>query len=939
MINFCDFRQNGRAWKHLLLGLTMAVCLPVSAQRHEPFAGQSRSDAANPGVPSLALTRLSRGTVVIPDSVMAQRHVSMADLLQGQVAGVQAYASEGAPGSALEILIRGRGSIRGDLQPLFILDGAQLNSSMFDAPNPWSSFDKTDYLSVQDALAALHPNDILSLEILKNTSVTAIYGDRGANGVVIIRTKNGSARRGKFDLKIAANAGVRFLADKVDMLSGEQYARYMELRGTNAGEIKGIDWQDRLFSPALDQNYHVSLSGTIRNTDYRMSGYLSMTDGIADRTDASHAGFRVNLDQRINKKLRVGTRVLLDWSDLNATSTAAYLGASSVMTSTMNAPYYTGAGENTMGLSADYDDQSTGWRLVPVVYLQYDFLPFMSLKVNGGVDYMNKNRLRWMGTAFEKGAFENARAGRSDLVGLNYNADAAIEFHHTFAEKHEVKGMVFGALNGHNRRSILSAYSDFFNKTLRAKGMSLGADTRLLSFEKTKYTSLAAGAQAAYVFDGRYTVSGGFRGDHTVDMESGMEYYPFVNASWNIMNEPFLRSNPGPLSSLEIYGGWGISGRSNVEPYSSLDDYTLGDATLWVPYETRLYYRGLWRSTVDEYNIGLRMGLFANRVRFSFEYYDGRTEDRLSVRDSSPQREHATYWQDMIRMKRHGFEFTADVTAIQKKDLRLNISFNAAIARNKVTDCGRSSRLGATGRNGFRGRNVGNLAGNDAYVSAVIDGEAPGAFYGYLTQGVLQEEHVLQTPPFKGQKLQAGDVKFIDVNRDGQVDELDKVVIGNPNPKATFGLNLHLDYKNFYAGMRFDAAYGNDVLNLNRLTLWNVSGTSNISPDALAAAQNGSGPRFGAVGLDQISDRLVEDGSYLRMSSLTLGYRIPLSRRVKWIRSLEVNLLVSNLFTITGYSGYNPLVSSFAGDWTLQGVDQGSYPGSRFVSLGISAKF
>ncbi len=925
----------------LFLFLFMMGCGAVQGEtspqpRKKRRAALETSKETDLGVPRHGLTDLDRGVIVVPDSVLAQRQATLADLLQSQVAGLQASSSTGAPGAVLEMQLRNRGTIRGDLYPIYILDGVVLNSPIQDNANPWSGFDQVYYQSLQNTLLSIDARNIKTIEVIKESSATALYGDRGANGIVIIETCSGASKT--FDVNVSANWGVKSVARRLDLLDAAGYADYMNRRGVALESSESYDWQNEIFHPALNQTYHVGLSGTSGKTSYNLAGWITSDGGVIRSTGSNGVGMLTNLDQQVSKNLRAGVRMLVDRSVVNSTLSSAYLGATSVMTAVMESPY-AGSGETALSMLHDYDDRSTLWRLLPQAYLNWKITRFLSFDMHGGLDFIDKKRYLWMGEGTDKGAFENSRAGRSDLRAASYNVQAALKGDFRFAEKHRLQVMAMGEFFGDFSSSLLTAASDFVDGSLGFEGISLGANIHRPSFTKNSYNEIGVAGQVAYSYAGRYTVSGGLRADCIVDMDSEMELYPFASAAVNLSNHAFWKPLRRIISNFELRGGYGASGRSNVEPYSNLNRYTLGDATLWVPYQKQLYYRGLWRSVLQEWHIGLNLGFFSGRLALDAVYYDGETSDRLQVRDSSPDRLYDISWHNRLAMDRHGVEVSLSGAPIRKRDMSLSLSATVSFARNVITDCGTDNELGATGRCGFRGNPVGVVNGDDAYVSAFVEGAAPGVFYGYRTQGIVGEVHMQQTPPFEGRRMQVGDVKFIDVNGDGQVDQYDKVAIGNPNPKALLGFQAKFRYKGFSASMVIDGALGGDVLNLNLLSLGNVSGRSNLSKDRYVSSLSGKGPALGGFGTDQISDRLVEDGSYCRLANLTFSYSFALPKRVKWISALEINLMLNNLFTVTGYSGYDPVVNSFAGDWTLNRVDMGSYPRARFVSLGFSARF
>jgi len=883
---------------------------------------------------------MERGQAVAPNGVMAQRNLSISEMLDGEVAGVQAFNADGAPGAAAELRIRSRGTLRGDLQPLNILDGVMLTGAMLDNGNPWNSFDKTDYQVVANPLGFINPQDIESVTVLKNASATAIYGDRGAGGVVIIKTRNGAKTPAVTTATV--NMGVRTPASRWDLLPGDGYKSFINRKGTATPDnAQWVDWQDKLLGAGFDQNYNLNVSGTTKGTDYLLSLYLSSQDGIVKNSGTTSAGIRVNIDQSINPKLRVGARALVDYNNTSMTQSVAYLGGSSAILALANPPYLNNSGITPLSIAGDYQDIGRAWHLVPQLYGTYNIVQGLQLNVNTGIDNFNKLRRRWLGNGTEKGLYENGRASRSTLTSNNYNVDGSLDFERTFASIHTLKLSAQASYYGTNCNQIMQSGSDFFSSSLQANGIGSASVLYPPGYEKQNYNALSFAGHASYALDHTLLVSGGLRGDRIVGMEKDFQPYPFVNVGWNLSRERFWRSSfvgRKALTGLEFSVGWGISGKGYASPASSLSNLTLDDPSLYVPFETNLYYTGLWRAVLNEWNAGLNAELLGGRIKAAFEYYSGKSDDRLAVYNRAPKRLYDILWSDKMSLERSGMELSLLGLIFKNRDWAVSAKGNIALPRVRVTDSGSNTMLGGTRQRGFVGRSVGIVAGESDFATAFINGYAPGVFYGYKTEGLMTTDNVAFAPPFKGQQLQQGDVKFIDVNGDGQVDRNDKVVIGDPNPKFFGGFDLKGSWKRLSLALRFDYSSGNDILNLNLLTLDNVNGQNNIRDKAYWDMVPGaSTPWRNVTGLDQISDRMVEDGSYFRLATVTVSYSVPL--KSKSVRALEVNFMASNLFTATNYSGFSPVVNSFAGDWSLAGIDLGAYPQPRFFSLGVSARF
>lgn len=895
----------------------------------------------------------SVGYTITPDSVLALKNLSIADMLKGKIAGVKAGSADGSPGASLDINIRGINSVRGDNQPLVIVDGVILNASSMDIMNSWRVLDGLDYQSGQNILWGLNSESIAQINVLKDASATALYGSKGSNGVIIIKTKNGSNKN--MEVKWSSNIGVSSLSKRMNVLSPEHYSAYQTKLGFafDPTGLQQADWQDEAFRTAISNNHNLSLSGTVRNTSYNLSLFYGNEEGIIKGTNAKNFGIRINLDQRLNDRIVFGTRILLANNNVSMTQSNSYIGAGGLINKLTAAPFE-GLSENAGSWLNGYDDNVEGWRMIPNMFLNVQFSRTLNLVVNTGADYIKKTRLRWMGTEIDRGLVSNSRAGLSDLSALHYNADATLSFNHNFNEYNQIGFNVTTGYFGNENIGTSTQSSDFFTSSLRAKGINLGAKMVGPIYNKNLSSTAFASANVSYNYKDKYDLMGGLRADYLLEYDDAPIYYPFVQAKWNLAKESFMTSLN--LNNLYLKGGYGVSGTNTVDMYAEAAKFTLGQSTLWVPFENSLNYRTRLQTQKREFNIGIETALLDNRLLLEINYYKGVTDDALSAYNFSAPEEIKNvdntityiepikhFWQNKMVLDKQGIEGAITYSVVKSKNIAWNVSANFAVDRPVVVESASTSSLGMTDANGFRGASLGVLAGNQVNATAFVDGRAPGVFYGYLTQGIVGVEHETLTPPLKGQRLRAGDIKYIDINGDGQVDENDKVVIGNPNPDIIFGFSTSLRYKRWSSNCNFDGSIGNNVLNLNLLDLENFSGSSNVSATAYnnsweSGSIHNKSPKIGSSSLNEITNRLVEDGSFLRLSTLTASYDFPL-KNTKVLSNLSINLMATNLFTITRYSGYNPDVNSFSGNWSIRGIDSGAYPNARSFSVGLLAKF
>lgn len=902
---------------------------------------------------------IHKGTDIPIDSILAQRPVAVIDLIRGTISGTKIISADGAPGTAIDVLIRGQSSVRGDLQPLYILDGVMLNSSQLDVQNSWATIDGLDYQSTLHVLYGINPQDIESIEVLKGSSATAIYGVKGANGVISIRTKVGD----KYDRMVTftSNMGISLMSNKKDYLTGDEYQKYYQsLTNTSFSTIgkKETDWQSIAFKPAFTTNNNLSLSGSIKSTDYHLGFNFRKENGLVPGTFAQDASIRVNLDQEITSRSKFGARFVLDRNTTLSTQSTYYLGGSS-LSSQISAVPFTNSGENPLSWINNYYDQSTSWRVIPQAYGQFLITDNLFLEVNGGFDVLMKQRLRWMGSDIDRGAIDNGRAGRGAMDAYLYNADAQLNYKKKLGENTLLNINASGGTYGDMLITILSKGYNYSLESLKAYGLSYGEgipgkDVRTI-YSSTQTSSYFASLNGKLSYK-NYDIKGGVRADKMIDYDKTPLYYPFANGTWKISEEDFWKNaiSPKIISDLSISLGWGISGKSNVKPYTQVYDYTLGQSTVYVPYQEMINYKARVQADINEYNATFLFKALNNRISGELTGYYGNAVDMLSVYNFTPDNEdnsgniikqnRGVYWQNRMKMERKGIEFSLKASVYKNKNIQWDATGNISFNKLTVTDCGLAgqSRLGSTGVAGILGKKVGVMDAQILNATAFINGRAPSVFYGYKTEGILWERHVAQTPPFKGTRLHAGDIKFIDVNQDGQIDDMDKVVIGDPNPDFIFSFGTSVRYGAFSLAAGFDGSYGNDILNLNRIKEDNVSLTSNVRNDAYSKSWSTQmptnlRPKIGGFGMNEITDRLVEDGSFLRFSSLSLSYNVPV-KKIKMIHSLNISLSATNLFVLTRYQGYDPDVNSFAGDWSIRGVDLGSYPRARNYSIGFIVK-
>jgi len=888
----------------------------------------------------------STASTIKPSEREAQIATSFEELMTGRISGARIVKNDGAPGASFSMQLRGVRSYRGDNEPLYILDGVILNPAWKDALKTFWN-DTEDYQSSQNILSHINANDIDRIEVLKDATATAIYGSMGANGVVLITTKNGSGS--KSSVSWHSNVGISTISRKINTLSKDDYLLYRASANPGvqlpfeAGNV--VNWQDNVTRTALTHNHYVNIGGNSDRMRYYVSVGYSNSEGIIERSNDDLMTIRLNFDRRIGKNGVFGTRLLFSYKKNNMIQSTTPLGSLSLtklMTGALPFEAPTGnksiESENPRRWLDGYDDESTQYSATPQVYFETQLIKGLNFKTVAGVDYRNKERLRWIGNETYRGRQVEGRAGKSDMNLMAYNLDSYLKYDNTF-KKHAVSGTLGFSLNGENFSNRVHEGTKFFNQDLRGVGIQLAENVfPYQSFEWNNHT-LSGYVNANYTFDNRYSLNATLRTDKTNKFDQGtgdLNYYPSVGISWNIANESFL-AEQNIISTLKARTSWGRSGKQSILPLDLAGSYITGiDPELEIENGMTNYYDMRWNSINTQYGAGIELGLLNDKITATIDLYKSRTKDNLRYYYHKRKGDYESIYSNKASVVNRGFEIGLNGVAVKNSLIKWNIGGTFAFNRNKIKDTGAEGDV--------FGNTIGVNNGSDVSVNVNRKGASVGSFWGYKSQGIVRNEHVLFTPPFNGTRLQPGDIKFLDMNGDGNVTEDDRTVIGNPIPKYVFGIYTDFHYKNLSLQLLFNGAAKYDIINLNGQNdiyaagnLWNVRKGTYLNAYS-ASNTNGNSPRLDAVGVREISSRVIESGSHLRLSDMILGYDMPLPS-VKWIETIGFTFTAKNLFVITSYSGYDPNVNSYGYDLSSLGIDNGAYPGARSFLVGVKVKF
>lgn len=942
-------------------------------------------------------------TSLRPDERDAATSVSLDNLLQGKVAGLVVGTTSATPGAASSITIRGASSLRGDNQPLYVIDNIpQASTGEFAA----SAFGDDDYQTAADPLSSLNPSDIESIEVLKDASATAIYGSRGANGVILITTKKGKA--GKPRINVNANFTIANATRLYDMLNLSDYADYRNAQSgpddrqffKSGNEVRYIfsggkydendpssyrvlqerDWQREIYRTAFSQNYSVSVNGGSEKVRYFVSAAFKNINGIVKQTGLQQGDLRANLSMDLSKRVSVDLSLSgsIKKNDMMSGSNANGGAQGSVsVTAITSQPFEYPADDpslsGTNGMEKritvfswlnDYDDQTNENAFRASMDLKWNIWDGLTYSLRTGGNLRDEYRARWFGTETFRGNNDKGSLGITDLSQYNITIENMLNYHKTFDTLLDLD--VTGAVtyDDYNYLNKRIQGRQFSNMSFGIDGLHMAERISYLEPVQRDYQLLSYLGRVNLSFlEGRYLATASFRADGSSRFAKGHRwaYFPSFSLAWRMEQEDFIKDNVEWLDQLKLRVGYGQTGNSAIDPYSSFYNYSqiidyanaTGDKVLAMAVD-KLQNEGLTWETTESWNVGIDFGVFKNRFRGTLDFYNKETKDLLISRILPPSAGFSSIYYNSGNMRNQGVEFSLDADIIQTKDFTWTFGGNIGKNNAKILDLGVSRGDFGVYKDilAYEGNSLGNHFGN-AHLFWV--GHAPGLFFGYETDGIVQESDLPENGGSynvtqdlsTGGAPQAGDIKIIDQNGDGVINTDDRVIIGDPNPDFTYGFHTSFSWRGITLSAQFNGVYGKDLINTNLRyqAIPNRTG-GNLRTEAWLGAwtaenQSNTYPRVNySLPTPAVLDRYVEDASFLRCSDITLAYDLPkqLMRKIGF-NSINVFASVKNAFLITKYSGYDPEVDSFAFDGLRPGVDMSSFPHARSFIFGLNVSF
>jgi TonB-linked SusC/RagA family outer membrane protein len=888
--------------------------------------------------------------------------------LQGRAAGVQVSQTSGQPGAEASIRIRGVSSISAANEPLYVIDGMLVNSSTADVTAGGGLGSRIGPLS------AINPNDIESIEILKDASATAIYGSRGTNGVILITTKRG--KKGTSTIDFESYFGVQEASKKLDLLNAQQFGELVNEAKVNSGQLpvyvnpanlgSGTDWQEQIFRPATIQNYQLSFSGGNDKTQYLISGGMFDQEGIVINSDFKRYSFRTNLTSKLTERFTVGTNFTFSSTRGNTLNTGlqfitpgvigAALGMNPILpvydpTRTGGYTYENVIGTqvgtvvgNPVAEAKEHQSLSTSSRILGNVYGTYKIMDGLVFKTSLGIDgVFSKDRVfapRWLK------ASEGSRgeAGIATLEAMTWLNENTLTFDKNIGENDNLNVVVGYTLQEFKNESFGNYVFDIPDDKLGYHKLGVGLNPQAPYNGESQWNMVSYLARAQYSLNSKYifTLTGRVDGSSKFSEDNKYSFFPSAAAAWRIIEEPFMQDIEF-LSDLKLRSSIGIIGNQAIGPYASLPlvgpsgEGVFNNGTSYAYYissQPSSYNNpDLKWETTRQFDVGVDIGFFSGRIQLSADYYKKYTYDLLLSTPISSTTGFEMTTLNIGNIENQGIDLEINtVNTNSSGAIKWTSSINFSTNKNKITKL---------------------ATDNDVNLGQVIlrEGESIGSFYGYKFDGIFQTDEeadasaVFVTQQSGASQAKAGDRKYQDVVNDDVIDEKDRTILGSALPDFTWGFNNNVAYKNFTLSFFLQGSQGNEMANLNGSSLEDLRGLNNVSADAglnrwTPTNPSNRYPRALAnrtVDVGTFSSAYVEDASYVRLKNVTLGYNLPTSLLGKVaLRNVRVYVSATNLFTITDYSGFDPEGSSYGTSTSLPGIDQGRYPLNKTYLVGLN---
>ncbi|TLX74322.1 TonB-dependent receptor [Labilibacter sediminis] len=946
--------------------------------------------------------------------------------LIGRAAGVVIETGDNSPGGATSIRIRGANSISGSSEPLFVIDGVPVMNNSDSGGN--------EQAQALSPIAGLSPNDIESVDILKDASATAIYGAQGANGVIMITTKKGKS--GSLNISVNTSGGVQFAdTDVYDMMDSYEFANFKngyhfrypqkslmteeDIQNTGYGkywdtsafkDTTTTDWMDAVTRQGVVQDYHVGINGGANGNNFNVGmGYYN-NKGILQNTEMDRYTLNFSLRTDAKKRVQFGINMfgsyLVNNGMLTSNASSGDQNAGILLQALRYSPLNPLTDEDGNYVLDDEENESSAFSPyltatgvdMNTKSTYFNVNAFVKINIGKGLDVKasaggNMNDMKISNFFPSTTSWGLSTQGKSFIrnrTTTKWVSDLLLTYNKTFNGKHKLNALVGTTANQFDSYSLTTINQNYSIENLGNDAIQIGMDPTKPSSYADGWTLMSYLGRAFYSFDDKYSLTASVRADGSsrVAYNNRWGYFPSAAASWRISEEGFMESAEA-VSNLKVRLGYGVTGNQNIPAYQPYDTYSLNDAVIGgnlTPSSSiqQLPNNDLKWETTEAYNVGIDFGFFNNRISGSVDVYQKNTKDLLlnAIVPSTAGVQGGTMYKNMGKMENKGVELALNTVNIDKK-VKWTSTFTIAMNRNMVTDLGDNDTIQVAGT---RGPNQ----------TMLIEGQPIGIWWGWESAGIWQQDdftysfgHAEGPQGIDGNPLapgwhlnadengeypafrsgdQPGKRRFRDLDGDGDIDADDRTIVGVSQPDFTGSFSNSIMYKNFDMNFLLEFSYGKEIFHgtkwhlvqpntsfhnkLNadywRATEYEIIFDENNRPirenkDVVLVEGNPSNENI-YIGTgdhtENLNDTYIEDGSYLRLKSLTLGYSLPSKITRKYgINKMRFYVSGTNLWTLTGYTGYDPAVNTSSLNGLRPGYDYSAYPLTKTITFGLNLNF
>ncbi len=901
---------------------------------------------------------LTSSISTVNQELLKQNSPSVESALQGAVAGLNVTTTSGQPGAASIIRIRGGNSITGGNEPLYVIDGFIVYNDVASNKTGARGSD-----AALDPLSFLNPSDIESIEVLKDVAATAIYGTRGANGVIIITTKKGS--HGRNNISYSASFGWSSISKKLDYLNAWQWADLWNELYEN-GEVgyrldeptASYDWQDAALQTGFSQEHQLSVVGGDEISRYSISGSYKNQEGILLNTGLKRYAARINYERNVFKNLLVGLNANGAYNQMKGQSDkSSMFAANSWYGAISHTPYtpiynedgsfnydptptsvdiYNGKVGNPISDLLNYQTETENTRVIGTGFAEWTVIPQLKLKASLGADISNTRQNYYAPSYTSDGLPYNGYSSIGQTNTHVWQTEFTATYSNVFKRVHSLTVLAGYTAQYTDRSRFATTAYGFSNDATGYDNIGAAATTQPSSSAHYISTLQSVIGRVNYSYDSRYNASLTLRADGSSRFAKSHKWgwFPSLGFSWNIDREKWLHLSK-KVDFIQLRASVGVVGNQEIGDYQFAANVVPRTVVVDGMRATSYIISNKsnpdlkWETTAS-YNVGLSTGFFKNKLTATLDVYYKKTSDLLLDVPVEQVTGFSTVLRNVGSVTNKGVEFEVGGVLVDKKDLKWNVNANIAHNKNEVTSLG----------------NAEYFIPSHGYTNPLIVkvGEPLGSFYGYLFKGIIQSDEDLSSLPSQTiSPVEPGNPKFEDINGDNVVNEQDRVVLGNIQPKFTYGFNTKLTYKNWELFVSASGSYGNKLFNelacrLDRGNGYYYNPLAEVADRWTPTNPSNTIQKASNATSIYTDSRFVEDASYLKIRNIQLAYTLPIPQITKDSR-LRLYVSLQNFFTITKYNGYDPEANRSGTDETsalYQGIDNGTYPTAKTVLVGFN---